>query len=117
MPVSSPTRRLSDIAGGRIGPPPQGGMYRTPASEVFPDAQGHEPRLLRVMRHLANRQFGERFRKWKGGDTFRPEWELSHGERVNMHKAMADFGGGISCGVAISRNSMRRWRRRRRSDW
>ncbi len=71
-----------------LGCPAQGGMHRISASAVYRQEQRWEPRLIRLMRHLANRQFAERFMEWKLGDSYVPTWELSRAERIEVRAAL-----------------------------
>jgi len=71
------------------------GMYRIPASEILPDENGYEPRLIKAMRTLTKRQFGERFRRYccrEAGVEYVPPWDWSREARIRIHKADQDSG-------------------------
>ena len=83
-----PTRRRLERLEAALGRPAQGGLHRIPASALCRDEHGWEPRLIRIMRQLAHRQFSERFMKWKLGDRYVPTWERSREDRIKVQAAL-----------------------------
>ncbi len=71
---------------------PREGMYPIPASELYQGDREYEPRLIRLIRHLANKQFYERFLKWKFGDMYVPTWELSREDRIKVWALLREVG-------------------------
>ncbi len=85
------TQRRLERLEAALGRPAQGGLHRIPASALCRDEHGWEPRLIRIMRQLAFRQFTERFLKWKFGDMYVPTWELSREDRIKVHAALRNM--------------------------
>ncbi len=84
-------RRLERLEAA-LGRPAQGGMHRIPASEVYRDEHGWEPRLIRIMRNLAHKQYAEGFIKWRFGDRYVPTWERSREDRIKVHATLRRVG-------------------------